>query len=158
MFIGKYIVCRHHFTVCNFNLTIRVGEDGEEIEKNAICADQIDLTASGAAIITCFQILFGDWISISKSSSNVPFDYMVLEEVRVFGSGYNGKWNRTVRLSQRCPEPIKTSPFSTRHFPMHLWYTYYCTSVQISLNCVHEAPIRDNEPSSQPIMATFTNE
>ena len=94
MFIGTYIVCRHHFTVCNFNLAIRVGQDGEEIENNAICADQIDLTVSGSAIITCSQVLFGDWISIIKSSSDVPNDYMALQEVRVFGSEYHGKLRR----------------------------------------------------------------
>ena len=92
------------FTVCNFNLAIRVGEDGKEIENNAICAEQIDLTASGAAIVKCLQIQIGDLISIIKSSSNVRKDYLVLEEVRVLGSELNGKYNRTVRLS-RCPKP-----------------------------------------------------
>ena len=63
--------CVHNSAVCNFNLVIRVGEEGDEIENNAVCHDQIDLTISGAALITCAQVLFGDWISIIKSSSDV---------------------------------------------------------------------------------------
>ena len=62
-------------------MEIRVGEDGAYLENNRICLGQIDLRATGAANITCLQTLFGDWISVEKSSS-----LLSLGEVRVFGS------------------------------------------------------------------------
>ena len=96
-------LCPHHSTTAyNVNLVIRIGGEGDEIENNAICRYQIDLTVSGAALITYMQGLFGDWIRIIKSSSDVANDYLVLEEVRVLGSEYN----RNVKLGQRSPQPF----------------------------------------------------
>ena len=75
----------------NFNLEIRVGEDGEKLGNNQICAKQLDLTASGAANITCLQPLFGDCVNISKSSipSSNGDEALILGEVRIFGGEYN---------------------------------------------------------------------
>ena len=69
------------FTDYKSNLSIRVGEDGNELGNNKICREQIDFRSSDVANITCSQALFGDWISIHTYQ-----DHLFLCEIRVFRS------------------------------------------------------------------------
>ena len=83
----------HHciYLSAGFNdiLEIRVGQDGERLGNNQICAEELDLTVSGAANIACLRPLFGDWISVNKSSTLHEYYHLVLAEVRVFGGKYS---------------------------------------------------------------------
>ena len=88
---GVYIVTRYNLTAYNFNLEIRVGRAGEELGKNKICAVHHDFRGSNVANITCLQPLFGDWISINKSSSNIDYYQLVLVEISVFDSKYSSE-------------------------------------------------------------------
>ena len=80
----------HHiydFTGLGYNLEIRVGEDGERVGSNKICAKHIELMKNDFANFTCSSAIFGDVISINKSSTNVDY-HLSLVEVRVFS-----KWS-----------------------------------------------------------------
>ena len=75
------------FTGYSYNFEIRVGED-EDFGNNPICFKQITQLDSRSNNFTCSPVLFGDWISINKSSNDPADENLVLREVRVF-SEYN---------------------------------------------------------------------
>ena len=77
------MVIWYHLTAFNHDLAIRIGKDGDDLGNNKVCLEQIDFTASHVASVTCLQELFGDWISINRTSSNT--EYIFLCEVRIFG-------------------------------------------------------------------------
>ena len=67
----------------SFNFEIRVGED-EEIGNNPICFKQIPRMSIRLTNFTCSPNLFGDWVSINKSSNDPGNKNLLLREVRVF--------------------------------------------------------------------------
>ena len=72
----------------NFNLEIRVGEDGNELGNNKICLGDIEFIGSKAANLTCLQAVFGDWVSINKSAPSNSYHSLVFDEVHVFDGKY----------------------------------------------------------------------
>ena len=78
----------YDFTGYGFSFEIRVGEDGERIGHNKICAKQVELMMDDSANFTCSPALLGDFISINKSLTNVDDYHLALVEVRVFS-----KWS-----------------------------------------------------------------
>ena len=72
----------------NFNLEIRVWEDGIELGNNKICLGDIELIGSKAANLTCLQAVFGDWVSINKSAPSNSYHSLVFDEVHVFDGKY----------------------------------------------------------------------
>ena len=88
VFPCNIFVTLNDFTDHNFNMEIRVGEDGQYLGNNKICLELIDFRDSVVANITCLQALFGDWISINKSSSNTRAENLYFQEVHVFGSKF----------------------------------------------------------------------
>ena len=68
-----------------FNFEIRVGEDGENIGNNNIFAHQYEEMSNAWKKFTCSPVIFGDWVSINKSSSYHGDERrLALNEVRVF--------------------------------------------------------------------------
>ena len=64
------------------NFKIRVGNDSENIKKNAICYEQLEpMKSAEARSFTCYQELYGSLVSIDKPDDNLHF-----MEVRVYGS------------------------------------------------------------------------
>ena len=80
--MGKHHVC--DFTGLGLNFEIRVGEDGVRIGNNKMCAKQVELMMDYSANFICSPALFGDFISINKSSTNGDDHHLGLVEVRVF--------------------------------------------------------------------------
>ena len=75
-----------NFTAYSYNFEVRVGED-EDIGNNPICFKQVPQMNTMRNNFTCSPILFGDWVSINKSSVD-PKNNLQMREVRVF-SEYN---------------------------------------------------------------------
>ena len=95
----------------NFNLEIRVGGECEHLGNGKIC-----FTASDGANSTCLQAVFGDWISINKStpdSSNNDYD-LILCEIHVFGSKYSNL--DTPNIGINSLKPKKWPPFRRRPY------------------------------------------
>ena len=70
----------------NYNFEIRVGNNGTEIGNNPICYKQFEVMTFGAVNFSCSQNVFGAWVSINKSSTNVFTECLVIQEVRIYGS------------------------------------------------------------------------
>ena len=68
-----------------YNFEIRVGQS-DELGNNDICHKQSEVVDSVETRITCSRDLYGDWVSINKTEIPPAKSYLVLEEVRVFGS------------------------------------------------------------------------
>ena len=68
-----------------FNFEIRVGEDGNDIGKNEICHKQIVKVSTRVTSFTCPPTIFGDWVSVNKSSNDPDNELLLLYEVKVFG-------------------------------------------------------------------------
>ena len=68
-----------------FNYDVRVGENGEDIGNNEICARVYEEIVASSVNFTCPPALFGDWVSINKSSSNIDqYERLIIFEVQVF--------------------------------------------------------------------------
>ena len=81
--IGIYTNYTCTITDYMFNFEIRVGEDGAEISNNKLCFKHIGNISS--ANFTCSPDLYGNWVSINKSSTyHGTLERMVLYELRVF--------------------------------------------------------------------------
>ena len=73
------------YTDYGFNYDVRVGENGEDIGNNDICARVYEGIVSYTVNCTCSPALYGDWVSINKSSNYVnDCERLIFFEVRVF--------------------------------------------------------------------------
>ena len=70
----------------NSTTTFVVGNDGTEIGNNPICYKQFEVMTFGAVNFSCSQNVFGAWVSINKSSTDVFTECLVIQEVRIYGS------------------------------------------------------------------------
>ena len=70
----------------NYNFEIRVGNDGTEIGNNPICYKQFEVMTFGVVNFSCSQNVFGAWVSINKSPTDVFTECLVIQEVRIYGS------------------------------------------------------------------------
>ena len=68
-----------------YNFEVRVGEN-EELGNNDICYKQLEVVDSFETTIKCSREVYGDWVSINKTEIPPHKAYLVLVEVRVFGS------------------------------------------------------------------------
>ena len=69
------------------NFEIRVGKSGD-LGDNEICHKQFDFMDSLQANITCSRDLYGDWVSVNSTATELASDVLALKEVRVFGGKY----------------------------------------------------------------------
>ena len=71
------------------NFEIRIGMDSVEIGNNAICYKQLESMEPGLVKnFSCYQRLFGDWISINKTDRDADMVYLQIREIRIFDSKY----------------------------------------------------------------------
>ena len=71
------------------NCEIRVGLDESDIGNNAVCV--LWLEEMGPMVskrFSCIPNLYGNWISVNKTTPPVGAEILQLQEVQVFGSGY----------------------------------------------------------------------
>ena len=91
---------------------VRVGNDGQEIGNNAICYKQLESVESGIAKnFTCSPPIFGNWISVNKSTNDAAASPLHFHEIRVF----SGKYTLT---PENCPG-LSQNPI--RHI---IWRSY----------------------------------
>ena len=83
------------------NFEIRVGES-DAIGSNAICHKQVNILAPAKANITCSRKLYGDWVSINKTGTQLVTECLVLVEVRVFESSSKYHQCCSAYLRQVC--------------------------------------------------------
>ena len=68
------------------NFEIRVGIDGEELGNNSICYERLESMEAGMAEkFTCYEEIFGNWISINKTEATSRLRFLHFQEIRVFG-------------------------------------------------------------------------
>ena len=75
----------YDFTEYTFNFEIRVGEDGDDIGNNEICHKQINKVRERFTTIICSTEIFGDWVSINKTSDVPDLEFLALYEIKVYG-------------------------------------------------------------------------
>ena len=85
------------------NFDIRVGTDSADIGNNALCYHQtFSMGNAETTNFSCHHELFGNWISVNKSDTNVDFQYLHFLEIRVFGS----KLKRNVPCTPHMKTPV----------------------------------------------------
>ena len=66
------------------NFEIRVGTDGDDFGNNPICYEQQSSVSQGVTeTFQCSQKLYGNWVSVNKSSMD-EMDLLQLREVQVY--------------------------------------------------------------------------
>ena len=73
-----------------YNFEIRVGES-DEIGNNEICHKQLDFMVPLQKNITCSRAIYGNWVSINKTDTELDIESLTLIEVRAFE--YTCKYN-----------------------------------------------------------------
>ena len=69
------------------NFEIRVG-GSEDLGYNEICHKQFDFMDTLHTTINCSRPLFGDWVSINSTDTEVALEFLAFIEFRVFGCKY----------------------------------------------------------------------
>ena len=63
--------------------------DTDDLGNNAVCYKQIKSMGCGLVQnFTCYQELFGDWVSINKTDTERQMEHLHFREIRAFGSKY----------------------------------------------------------------------
>ena len=90
------------------NFEIRVGVDNEDVGKNPVCHEQQSSVPVGVTeTFTCTVALYGNWVSVNKSSIDES-DLLQLKEVRVYS--VNGEYKHKCSVILTINLRLMTKP------------------------------------------------